>query len=241
MEKKHQVHNLIILDESGSMESIKSSIITGFNELVQTIQGIERQFPEQEHFISFISFNGLGQKLLHFIDPVSKLKQIDDKTYQPDATTPLFDAMGFSINKLKHSLQGQTDYNVLVTILTDGEENASKEYSGNAIKILVEELKQNRWTFTYIGTDHDVEKIANSLSINNTMIFEKNDADIKRMFMKEHSARFKYSEKIRLDEDTSSNYFDEKEDNKIKTATGSTHSKMPKDDRSFWKKLFGPK
>jgi uncharacterized protein YegL len=241
MEKKHQVHNLIILDESGSMESIKSSIITGFNELVQTIQGIERQFPEQEHFISFISFNGLGQKLLHFIDPVSKLKQIDDKTYQPDATTPLFDAMGFSINKLKHSLQGQTDYNVLVTILTDGEENASKEYSGNNIKILVEELKQNRWTFTYIGTDHDVEKIANSLSINNTMIFEKNDADIKRMFMKEHSARFKYSEKIRLDEDTSSNYFDEKEDNKIKTATGSTHNKMPKDDRSFWKKLFGPK
>jgi hypothetical protein len=241
MEKKHQVHNLIILDESGSMEPIKTTIIQGFNELVQTIQGIERQFPEQEHFISFISFNGLGQKLLHFIDPVSKLKQIDDKTYQPDATTPLFDAMGFSINKLKHSLQGQTDYNVLVTILTDGEENASKEYSGNNIKILVEELKQNRWTFTYIGTDHDVEKIANSLSINNTMIFEKNDADIKRMFMKEHSARFKYSEKIRLDEDTSSNYFDEKEDNKIKTATGSTHSKMPKDDRSFWKKLFGPK
>ena len=241
MEKKHQVHNLIILDESGSMEPIKTTIIQGFNELVQTIQGIERQFPEQEHFISFISFNGLGQKLLHFIDPVSKLKQIDDKTYQPDATTPLFDAMGFSINKLKHSLQGQTDYNVLVTILTDGEENASKEYSGNNIKILVEELKQNRWTFTYIGTDHDVEKTANSLSINNTMIFEKNDADIKRMFMKEHSARFKYSEKIRLDEDTSSNYFDEKEDNKIKTATGSTHSKMPKDDRSFWKKLFGPK
>lgn len=241
MEKKHQVHNLIILDESGSMEPIKTTIIQGFNELVQTIQGIERQFPEQEHFISFISFNGLGQKLLHFIDPVSQLKQIDDKTYQPDATTPLFDAMGFSINKLKNSLQGQTDYNVLVTILTDGEENASKEYSGNNIKILVEELKQNRWTFTYIGTDHDVEKIANSLSINNTMIFEKNDADIKRMFMKEHSARFKYSEKIRLDEDTSSNYFDEKEDNKIKTATGSTHSKMPKDDRSFWKKLFGSK
>jgi uncharacterized protein YegL len=241
MEKKHQVHNLIILDESGSMEPIKTTIIQGFNELVQTIQGIERQFPEQEHFISFISFNGLGQKLLHFIDPVSKLKQIDDKTYQPDATTPLFDAMGFSINKLKHSLQGQTDYNVLVTILTDGEENASKEYSGNAIKKLVEELKQNRWTFTYIGTDHDVEKIANSLSINNTMIFEKNDADIKRMFMKEHSARFKYSEKIRLDEDTSSNYFDEKEDNKIKTATGSTQSKMPKDDRSWLKKIFGSK
>ena len=214
MEKKHQVHNLIILDESGSMESIKTTIIQGFNELVQTIQGIEKQFPEQEHFISFVSFNGLGQKLLHFIDPASKLKQIDDKSYKPDASTPLFDAMGFSINKLKQSLQGQTDYNVLVTILTDGEENASKEFSGNGIKKLVEELKQNRWTFTYIGTDHDVEKIALSLSINNTMVFAKSEAGIKDMFLKEQSARAKYSQKIRSKEDTSSNYFDDTEDDK---------------------------
>lgn len=214
MEKKHQVHNLIILDESGSMESIKTTIIQGFNELVQTIQGIEKQFPEQEHFISFVSFNGLGQKLLHFIDPASKLKQIDDKTYKPEASTPLFDAMGFSINKLKQSLQGQTDYNVLVTVLTDGEENASREFSGNDIKKLVEELKQNRWTFTYIGTDHDVEKIAISLSINNTMVFEKNEADIKRMFVKEQKARATYSNKIRFNEDTSSNYFEETDDDK---------------------------
>ncbi len=214
MNKKHQVHNLIILDESGSMESIKQTIIQGFNELVQTIQGIEKQFPEQEHFISFISFNGLGQKLLHFIDPASKLKQIDDRSYKPDASTPLFDALGFGINKLKQTLQGQTDYNVLVTILTDGEENASKEFSGNDIKKLVEELKENRWTFTYIGTDHDVEKIAFTLSINNTLFFAKNEDDIKNMFMKEKSSRANYSRKIRFKEDTSSNYFDDSEDDK---------------------------
>ncbi|MCZ2393364.1 MAG: VWA domain-containing protein [Chitinophagales bacterium] len=216
MEKKHQVHNLIILDESGSMSSIKDTIIQGFNELVQTIKGIEKQFPEQEHFISFVSFNGLGQKLLHFIDPVSKLEQIDDKSYNPDASTPLFDAMGFSINKLKQSLQGQTDFNVLVTILTDGEENASREFSGNDIKKLVEELKQNRWTFTYIGTDHDVEKIAISLSINNTMVFEKNEEDIKQMFVREQNARANYSKKIRFNQDTSSNYFDDTDDKKKK-------------------------
>ncbi len=216
MEKKHQVHNLIILDESGSMSSIKNTIIQGFNELVQTIKGIEKQFPEQEHFVSFVSFNSLGQKLLHFIDPASKLEQIDDKSYNPDAMTPLFDAMGFSINKLKQSLQGQTDYNVLVTVLTDGEENDSKEFSGNDIKKLVEELKQNRWTFTYIGTDHDVEKIAISLSINNTMVFEKNEADIKKMFAREQNARANYSNKIRFNEDTTSNYFDDTDDEKKK-------------------------
>ena len=67
METKHQVHNLIILDESGSMESIKKTIIEGFNEIVQTVKGIEKAFPEQEHFISLVTFNGRGQKLLHFI------------------------------------------------------------------------------------------------------------------------------------------------------------------------------
>lgn len=54
--------------------------------------------------------------------------------HKPDSLTPLFDAMGFSINKLKKLLEGQSDYNVLVTILTDGEENASKEFSGADIK-----------------------------------------------------------------------------------------------------------
>src|SRR4051812_34857836 len=154
MNNKHQVHNLIILDESGSMNSIKPSIIQGFNEIVQTVKGIEKQFPEQEHFISLVSFNGLGNKLLHFIDPASKLEQIDDSRYQPDASTPLYDAMGFAMAKLRQVVKQQTDYNVLVTILTDGEENASKEFSGNDIKKTIEELKQERWTFTYIGADH---------------------------------------------------------------------------------------
>jgi hypothetical protein len=214
MDKKHQVHNLIILDESGSMSVIKSTIIQGFNELVQTIHGIEKQFPEQEHFVSFLTFNSLGKRLLHFMEPAGRLKQIDDKSYNPDASTPLYDAMGFGINKLKQALEEQTGYNVLVTILTDGEENASIEFSGNDIKKLVEELKQNNWTFTYIGTDHDVEKIAFSLSITNTMVFEKNDDDIKSMFMKEKNARFNYSKKIRSKEDTSANYFEEPEDKK---------------------------
>jgi len=153
-----------------------------------------------------------GQKLLHFIEPASNLKQIENKTYKPEASTMLFDAMGFDINKLKQSLQGQADYNVLVTILTDGEENASKEFSGSDIKKFVEELKQNRWTFTYIGADHDVEKIAISLSINNTMVFEKNEADIKRMFEREQNARANYSKKIRFNEDTTLKYFDDTDD-----------------------------
>ncbi|MFN5355555.1 MAG: vWA domain-containing protein [Bacteroidota bacterium] len=214
MENKHQVHNLIILDESGSMEGIKNTIIQGFNELVQTIQGIEQQFPDQEHLISFVSFNGLGHKSIHFREPAVSLKQLDMTSYMPNASTPLFDAMGFAINKLKHSLQEQSAYNVLVTILTDGEENASKEFSGATIKQLVDELKLERWTFTYIGTDHDVEKIALTLSINNTLVFERNEEDIKRMFDREKVSREHYSRRIQSSEDTSSGYYTDSEDEK---------------------------
>jgi uncharacterized protein YegL len=214
MENKHQVHNLIILDESGSMEGIKNTIIQGFNELVQTIQGIEQQFTDQEHLISFVSFNGLGHKSIHFREPAVSLKQLDMTSYMPNASTPLFDAMGFAINKLKHSLQEQSAYNVLVTILTDGEENASKEFSGATIKQLVDELKLERWTFTYIGTDHDVEKIALTLSINNTLVFERNEEDIKRMFDREKVSREHYSRRIQSSEDTSSGYYTDSEDEK---------------------------
>ena len=211
METKHQVHNLIILDESGSMEPIKKTTIQGFNEIVQTVKGIENQFPEQEHFISLVTFNGFGNKILHFIDPASKLEQIDEKRYNPDSMTPLYDAMGFSFAKLRKVLENQTDYNVLVTILTDGEENASKEYTGIAIKKMIEELKLNRWTFTYIGTDHDVEKFAASISITNTIHFQKNEADMKLMFAKENSSRANYSQKIRDKKDTSNDFYNDEE------------------------------
>ena len=210
MASKHQVHNLIILDESGSMESIKRAIIQGFNEIVQTVKGIEKEFPEQEHFISLVTFNGLGNKILHFIDPAEKLEQIDSKRYQPDASTPLYDAIGFSISNLRQVLEKQTDYNVLVTILTDGEENASKEYSGGDIKKLIEELKMNRWTFTYIGADHDVEKFASSISITNTMTFTKDEGDMHKMFVGEMSARSRYSKKISMNEAVGDNFYESK-------------------------------
>jgi hypothetical protein len=212
MQNKHQVHNLIILDESGSMSSIKSQIISGFNELVQSLKGIESQFPEQEHLVSMVSFNDLNNNILHFVDPVKKLDAINDSTYNPASMTPLYDAMGFSISKLRQHLEGKENYSVLVTILTDGEENASKEYTGTAIKLLVDELKKQNWTFTYIGADHDVEKMAKSMNIHNTMSFDKNDMGIKRMFARETSSRAKFSLNIRNGESDTNDFYSKVED-----------------------------
>lgn len=207
LQQKHQVHNLIILDESGSMESIKTTIMNGFNELVQSIQGIEKQFPEQAHYVSFVSFNSLGTKLLHFLDPVSRLEQINAKHYCPNATTPLLDAMGFSLQKLRQALMGQSDYHVLVTILTDGEENASKEFTFPGIRKLVEELKSEKWTFTYIGADHDVVMMATSLSIDNMMVFEKDDVVLADFVVQEKEARVRYSERIKNKEEKGTGFY----------------------------------
>jgi uncharacterized protein YegL len=207
MSNKHQVHNLIILDESGSMESIKNETIQGFNEIVQTIKGVEQQFPEQEHFMSLISFNGLGRKIHLYKQPIASLQEINGSTYVPNASTPLYDALGISMSKLSAELTDVKDYNVLVTMFTDGEENASVEFTGPVVKKMIEALKKQRWTFTYIGTDHDVEKVAFSLSITNYMKFEKNPEEMKNMFLKERSSRTLYSSKIRNNESTDEGFY----------------------------------
>lgn len=239
MEKKHQVHNLIILDESGSMQSIKSFIINGFNELVQSIKGIQKQFPEQEHYISIVSFNDLGNKVLHFMDDASKLNEIDASSYNPDSMTPLFDAMGFALTKLKNELDklSDTEYNVLVTILTDGQENSSKEYTGTAIKTMIEKLGEGNWTFTYIGTDHDVEKIANDLSIKNTLRFEKNKDGIREMFDQEYDSRLKFSLNIEQKKEFKENFY-ERAQKMIDEFEQQEADKNPK-KASFWERILG--
>ena len=72
----------------------------------------------------------------------------------------------------------------------------------------MEELKMKGWTFTYIGTDHDVDQFAISVSITNSMVFSKNDEDMKEMFAKEKSARMMYSQKIHRKEDTKEDFYD---------------------------------
>ncbi|MBI6115974.1 vWA domain-containing protein [Salegentibacter maritimus] len=207
MKAKHQVHNLIILDESGSMNAIKHQVIRGFNEIVQTVKAVEQKYTDQEHFISFVTFNGLGITEHLFNVPVRNLQIIDENSYKPCATTPLYDAMGFSFSKLEKVLHDSINYNVLVTVFTDGEENASKEFSGMAIKEKIEELKDKRWTFTYTGTDHDVHRAARRLSIKNVVEFTSDEAKMKEMFENEIASRFIYSENIRSKKDTSENFY----------------------------------
>ncbi len=204
---KHLVHNLIILDESGSMESIKRPTIQSFNEIIQTAKAMEAQFPEQEHRISFLTFNGAGRSLHLWNQPVAKAAPVDAEKYSPNASTPLYDAMGFAISRLHAELSAVAACNVLVTIFTDGEENASVEWKGSDIKKLVEKLQKNHWTFTYIGTDHDVSTAADRIAISNVLAFAKSEEGLMDMLEQERTARTNYNRKIRNNEDTSKDFY----------------------------------
>lgn len=206
---KHKVYNLIVLDESGSMHSIKNEIISGFNEVVQTVKTVAQKFPEQEHFISLVTFNGDAIKTHLNKENVLKLNELNGDNYLPANSTPLLDAIGRSVESLEETTRLLTNCHVLVTILTDGYENASQLYTPDRIKSLIERLKEKNWTFTYIGTDHDVEKVAFSLSITNKVVFSKDTAVMKKMFIQESNARMRYSQRIANKEDVSEGFYED--------------------------------
>jgi len=117
--------------------------------------------------------------------------------------------MGQGICDLRNAIEEEKDYNVLVTIFTDGLENASKEYSGEAIKKLVEEMKEKNWTFAYIGADHDVEKFTISLSIDNVRLFAKDKSKMKDVFYKERTDRVRFYKNIHEKKDVKKDFFKE--------------------------------
>ena len=183
---KTRIFNLIIIDESGSMQSIKTAAIDSVNETVQTIRSAQKKHENQEHYVSLVTFND-DVKTIYECELVDEVKELTAETYQPDCCTALYDAMGISLNALRKKVAD--DDKVLVTVVTDGYENASKEYSGKAIKALVGELKAKGWVFAYIGANHDVEAVAATISITNVMNFEATPSSTAAMGAAVASAR----------------------------------------------------
>lgn len=206
---KQRVFNLIILDESGSMSSIGRQAIDGVNETLQTIRSAQKKHEEQEHYVTFVSFNSDGIKTIYDKEEADKVKEITGKDYCPACCTPLYDAMGVSLTKLRKNVADEDV--VLVTIITDGYENASREYNGQSIKALVESLKAKDWVFTYIGANQDVEKVAATISIKNTHSFSADVEGTKAMFAKEPSSRDRFFTRLHcgMKGKLSDNYFDD--------------------------------
>ena len=188
---KTKIYNLIILDKSGSMSSIEKAAISGFNETLGGIRAAQKQYADtQEHYVTLLPFCTCSMEYVYDCAPVAEVKNLTAKEYQPCCGTPLYDAMGRGINDLLRKTKDEKEASVIVTIITDGEENSSHEYNGKAIKALVDKMRNEYgWNFAYIGTNQDVDAVAAKLSITNTMYFEDDDAGMEKAWAKERKSR----------------------------------------------------
>ena len=191
-QKTKRVFNLIIVDESGSMSIIRKQAFTGMNETLQTVRRMQKKFPDQEQRISLITFDTSHTTWHYDNTPALRTRNLEWKAYRPGGGTPLYDAMGMAISKM--NAQVTDEDNVLVTVITDGEENSSVEWTLKMIRTMIEKLKKQHWTFTLIGTDNlDVESMAHSFAIDEHLEFRQDDEGTRAMFACERRSRERYN------------------------------------------------
>ena len=194
---KTEVYNLIILDKSGSMDSIRTAAIDGYNETLGSIRAAQlKHIDTQRHFISLAVFCGCGVDMVYNCVPIADADKLTHKMYEPCCMTPLYDAIGTGVKHIMKKIANKENVAVLVTIITDGQENASQEWNGKAIKKLIEERKEDGWMFSYIGADHDVESVASSISITNTVTWTKTVEGTEEVFCCENQARTRFFNKV---------------------------------------------
>ena len=214
-----KIYNLIVLDASGSMYSIRNEAIAGVVETIQTIRTAQKDNANQEHLFSLVVFNGRSIATVYDRMPIDKVPDLDANDYQPTDNTPLYDAMGNAITNLQRYIND--DDNVLVTVITDGYENSSVEWNHQRVFQLVEDLKNKNWLFTYIGANQDALKVAKGMGIDHSMNYMSDAEGTKAMFRKErfsHKAFYgKLSAGKRFFEAKSEDYFvdDDPNDNNV--------------------------
>ena len=191
---KQKIFNLIVLDASGSMYSIRNEAIAGVVETIQTIRTSQEENANQEQLLSLVVFNGKHINTVYDRMPITKVPDFTEKDYQTTDNTPLYDAMGNAITNLQRYID--EDDNVLVTIITDGYENASVEWNHQRVFQLVEDLKKKNWLFTYIGANQDAMAVAKGMGIDHSMNFSSDIRGTKEMFIKEQRSRKSFYGKL---------------------------------------------
>ena len=197
--KKARIYNLILVDESGSMSSLKEVTQSGVNETINSIRRAQQEFAgTQEHFLTLVTFdtNGYSEpvRTLYNRKPIAEVE--DFNNYNPSGCTPLYDAMGQSITELYNFIKDDDDASAVVTVLTDGYENASREWTGAALKEFIEKLTQEGWSFSYMGSNHDVKGVSFNLSINNVIEFSHDVKGVGSSWDRESSAKLNYFRKM---------------------------------------------
>ena len=157
------------------MASCLMPTVSGFNEQVQTVKSNAEQSLKEakdnntladEYFVNVVTFNQTVTPMQWNV-PAAEVAELTTESYVPNGSTAMLDAVGQTLAKMKADI-GTEDPNTsfLVVIISDGMENASREWSYSRVGELIQELKATgRWTFTYMGANQDLSVIRDSLNI----------------------------------------------------------------------------
>ncbi len=175
MKQRKTIYHLIV-DKSGSMIDCIDSTINGFNEQVISIKQKQLKFEEEEITMGLTTFNHFEDHHYFQSNP-SNLQSLNYTTYRPDGSTALLDAIGKSIYDIKTQFGHEIEENqasVVLIIITDGYENASRFYTYGDIQRMVKELEATeKWNFTFMGADLDAMSVSQnmemSLQMNSSM------------------------------------------------------------------------
>ncbi|WP_257477579.1 vWA domain-containing protein [Acidipropionibacterium jensenii] len=162
MTRSDLTHIYFLLDRSGSMQSIKSDTEGGFAAFIEQ----QRTTSEGECRVTLAQFDD-RYELVYADQPIAEVPPLD---LAPRGTTALLDAMGRLITDAGTALatlpEDQRPGTVVVAVMTDGIENASREWTHPAIKALVEQQTNDyHWQFMYMGADQDAIEVGASIGV----------------------------------------------------------------------------
>lgn len=157
--KKNLSELVFILDKSGSMAGLEADTIGGYNAMLS-----KQQKAEGEAIVTTVLFDH-DYELLHDRINVKGISPITEKDYEVGGTTALLDAIGFTIQKIvnvqKRTSEEERAEKVLFVITTDGMENASREFTADKIKKMVQMQKEEYgWEFLFLGANIDAVSTA---------------------------------------------------------------------------------
>lgn len=163
--KKGLTKIIFVVDRSGSMQTVASDMIGGFNKFIKT----QKENKVGECTVTFNQFDDIFESVYKNV-LVENVKDLDDKTYVPRNMTALYDAVGRTIDEVGEELanlpEDQRPEKVLVVILTDGLENASEKFTRQDIqKKIKHQTETYKWEFIYIGANQDSWAVGEGLGI----------------------------------------------------------------------------
>jgi Mg-chelatase subunit ChlD len=167
---------VFVLDRSGSMEAMVEPAISGFNRLLRE----QQQVPGHARF-TLVLFDDQYELPFHSV-PIAEVVELDADTFVPRGSTALLDAIGRTIDDLGKKLAATPDQDrpnqVIIAILTDGEENASNHYTwADVAKRIRHQTEKYQWQFMFLGANQDAIATAGRMNIQaaNTTNFAMNE------------------------------------------------------------------